>query len=105
MMLVDVRGAGLTGAEAERALETAGLATNKNMIPYDPNPPRVTSGVRIGTPAVTTRGMGCDEMAGIASWIERVLRAPEDKALSRSIQQEVRALCRQFPVPILEVDS
>jgi glycine hydroxymethyltransferase len=105
MMLVDVRGAGLTGAEAERALESAGLATNKNMIPYDPNPPRVTSGIRLGTAAVTTRGLGEEQMARIAAWIGQVLHAPEDDDLCSAIRQEVRDLCRQFPVPILEADG
>jgi glycine hydroxymethyltransferase len=102
LMLVDVRSLDLTGAEAEAALEQAGIATNKNMIPYDPNPPRVTSGVRIGTPAVTTRGMGTDEMALIGRWIAQVLRDPGDEALIAGVRDEVRALCARFPVPILE---
>ncbi|MBN1640242.1 MAG: serine hydroxymethyltransferase [Anaerolineae bacterium] len=104
LMLVDVGSAGLTGADAEAALERAGVATNKNMIPYDPNPPRVTSGIRIGTPAVTTRGMGREEMARIAAWIGQVLHAPADEGLCAAIREEVRALCQQFPIPILEAD-
>jgi len=103
LMLVDVRPVGLTGAEAEAALERAGIATNKNMIPYDPNPPRVTSGVRIGTPAVTTRGMGLDEMAQIARWIGQVLAAPDDDVLIARVRKDVRALCARYPVPILDV--
>jgi glycine hydroxymethyltransferase len=102
LMLVDVRSVGLTGAAAEAALERGGIATNKNLIPYDPNPPRVTSGIRIGTPAVTTRGMGPEEMALVARWIAQVLRAPQDEALLAQVQSEVRALCARFPVPILE---
>jgi glycine hydroxymethyltransferase len=101
MMLIDVSSVGLTGQEAEKALEAAGIATNKNQIPYDPKPPRVTSGVRIGTPAVTTRGMGVPEMRAIAQWIARVLRAPGDQAVAWAVRQEVRRLCGQFPVPIL----
>jgi glycine hydroxymethyltransferase len=102
LMLVDVRPTGLSGAAAEEALERAGIATNKNMIPYDPNPPRVTSGIRIGTPAVTTRGMGRDEMVLVARWIAQVLAAPGDEGLAARVRGEVRALCARFPVPILE---
>jgi glycine hydroxymethyltransferase len=101
MMLIDVSSVGLTGQEAEEALEAAGVATNKNQIPYDPRPPRVTSGVRIGTPAVTTRGMGVPEMRLIARWISRVLKAPGDKAVAGAVRKEVRQLCARFPVPIL----
>jgi glycine hydroxymethyltransferase len=97
-----VRPTGLSGAAAEEALERAGIATNKNMIPYDPNPPRVTSGIRIGTPAVTTRGMGRDEMVLVARWIAQVLAAPGDEGLAARVRGEVRALCARFPVPILE---
>jgi glycine hydroxymethyltransferase len=103
MMLVDVRETGLTGNEAEDALETVGIATNKNMIPYDPAPPKVTSGVRLGTPAATTRGMGAGEMAAIAACIGRVLRAPADEGVQDAVRQDVRALCRRFPVPVLGV--
>ena len=103
LMLVDVRPVDLTGAAAEEALERAGIATNKNMIPYDPNPPRVTSGIRIGTPAVTTRGMGPEEMDLVAGWIARVLRAPDDEDLLAQVRDEVQGLCTRFPVPILEV--
>jgi glycine hydroxymethyltransferase len=105
LMLVDVRPVGLTGAGAEKALERASIATNKNMIPYDPNPPRVTSGIRIGTAAVTTRGMGLEEMALVASWIAEVLRAPEDEALLAQVRGDVHALCTRFPVPILDVPT
>jgi glycine hydroxymethyltransferase len=101
VMLIDVSSVGLTGQEAEEALEEAGIATNKNQIPYDPKPPRVTSGVRIGTPAVTTRGMGVPEMRLIARWIVRVLKAPSDEAVASVVREEVRRLCERFPVPIL----
>ena len=105
MMLIDLRSVGLTGAEGEDALERAGIATNKNMIPYDPNPPRVTSGVRVGTPAVTTRGMGRAEMVQIASWIGQVLRAPGDEAAVAAVRRQVRALCQRFPVPVLDASA
>ena len=98
---IDVSSVGLTGQQAEEALEDAGIATNKNQIPYDPKPPRVTSGVRIGTPAATTRGMGVAEMRLVAAWIARVLRSPEDEAVSSAVREEVRQLCERFPVPIL----
>jgi glycine hydroxymethyltransferase len=101
MMLVDVRGVGLTGAQAEEVLEAVGIATNKNMIPYDPAPPRVTSGVRLGTPAVTTRGMGEAEMSVIATCIGRTLRAPEDEVMRAEVRSVVRDLCRRFPVAVL----
>ncbi len=98
LLLVDVRPQGVTGAAAEAALERAGIALNANMIPYDPQPPRVTSGVRLGTPAVTTRGMGLAEMAAIAGMIGRVLRSPEDAALAAEVRAEAVALCRAFPL-------
>jgi glycine hydroxymethyltransferase len=100
LVLIDVGSVGLTGQEAESALEEAGIATNKNQIPYDPRPPRVTSGVRVGTPAVTTRGMGPAEMAHIAKWIGRVLR-DATTSTCHAVRQEVRALCASYPVPIL----
>jgi glycine hydroxymethyltransferase len=98
LLLVDVRPQGVTGAAAEAALERAGIALNANMIPYDPQPPRVTSGVRLGTPAVTTRGMGLAEMAAIAGMIGRVLRSPQDAALAAEVRAEAVALCRAFPL-------
>jgi len=99
LLLVDLRPLGVTGMAAEEALERAGIALNHNMIPYDPQPPRVTSGIRIGTPAVTTRGMGPGEMRAIARMIGRVLRAPQDETLAAAVREEATALCRQFPVP------
>lgn len=101
LMLVDVGSRGLTGQESEDALEAAGIATNKNLIPYDPNPPRVTSGVRLGTPAVTTRGMGIAQMKLIAGWVDRVLRDPDDVSAIGDVRERVRALCTEYPVPVL----
>jgi glycine hydroxymethyltransferase len=88
----------LTGKAAQLALERAGISTNKNMVPFDTRKPMVTSGVRIGTPAVTTRGMREAEMARVASLIARVLERPDDEAELRSVQREVEALCRRFPL-------
>jgi glycine hydroxymethyltransferase len=101
LLMVDTRSAGLTGEQAEKALDRAGIATNKNMIPFDPAPPRVTSGVRLGTPAATTRGMGPNEMRQIAGWIARILRAPKADDVTDSVREEVRTLCTRFPIPIL----
>jgi glycine hydroxymethyltransferase len=100
LMSVDVTAkAGLTGKIAEQALDRAGITVNKNMIPFDPRKPMDPSGIRVGTPAVTTRGMKEPEMKHIASWITRVLSAPDDAAISDRVRGEVRELCRQFPVP------
>jgi len=98
LFLVDVGKKGLTGKVAEKALDAAGITVNKNTIPFDPNPPMVTSGLRIGTPAVTTRGMGPSEMKTIAGWIAEVLAAPEDAAVQARIHGEVRALTAAFPL-------
>ncbi len=101
LMLVDLRspgGPGITGAVAEDALERAGITVNKNLIPFDPEPPMRTSGIRIGTPAVTTRGFGVDEMRRLADWMDEVLRAPEDEAVARRIRGEVLELCAAHPV-------
>ena len=99
VFLVDVAKAGTTGKVAEKALEDAGITVNKNTIPYDPNPPLVASGIRIGTPALTTRGMKEAEMRTIAKWITAVLAKPDDAAAAGRIRGEVRALCQQFPAP------
>jgi glycine hydroxymethyltransferase len=101
LMLVDLQSVGLTGVAAEEALEGAGITVNKNLIPYDPNPPMVTSGIRIGTPAATTRGMRVPQMRQIAGLIGQLLHAPEDKDALDEVKAEVHALCRQFPVPII----
>ncbi|MBN1937805.1 MAG: serine hydroxymethyltransferase [Anaerolineae bacterium] len=101
LMLVDLRPFNLTGKVAEAVLEDAGIAVNKNLIPYDPQPPLTTSGIRVGTPATTTRGMGTPQMAFIAGMIGRLLRNPEDQEMLKEIQTEVGTLCRQFPVPVI----
>jgi glycine hydroxymethyltransferase len=98
LMLVDVFSKGLTGKVAEAALGKAGITVNKNAIPFDKNPPMVASGVRIGTPAVTSRGMGGPEMDAIAEFVARALASPEDDAALSMVRTEVEALCRKFPL-------
>ena len=98
LMLVDVFSKGLTGKVAEAALGKAGITVNKNAIPFDKNPPMVASGIRIGTPAVTSRGMGEPEMDLVAEFIARALAAPEDDAALAMVRTEVEALCRKFPL-------
>jgi glycine hydroxymethyltransferase len=98
LMLVDVFSKGITGKVAEAALGKAGITVNKNAIPFDQNPPMVASGVRIGTPAVTTRGMREGEMDTIADLITRALKTPDDDRALGMIRAEVEALCRRFPL-------
>jgi glycine hydroxymethyltransferase len=98
LFLMDVFSKGLTGKVAEKALEAAGITVNKNTIPFDPNPPMVASGIRIGTPAITTRGMGEAEMDQIASLIARALDAREDAAALSSLTDEVAVLASRFPL-------
>ncbi|HEX7445921.1 MAG TPA: serine hydroxymethyltransferase [Pirellulales bacterium] len=99
LMLADVTTLGLTGKQAEEALGRCAITVNKNMIPYDARKPLDPSGIRIGTPALTTRGMGTAEMAHIGDWILETLRSPDDAALSQRIRGEVSNLCESFPVP------
>jgi glycine hydroxymethyltransferase len=98
LLLCDLRPKKLTGKLAESALDKANITTNKNMIPGDPEKPFVTSGLRLGTPALTTRGMGPSEMKTVARLILRVLEAPENAAVHERVRGEVRDLCRQFPL-------
>jgi glycine hydroxymethyltransferase len=98
LMLVDVFSKGLTGKVAEAALGKAGITVNKNAIPFDTNPPMVASGIRIGTPAVTTRGMRETEMDRIADLIARGLGTPDDEPALRAVRMEVEKLCREFPL-------
>ena len=97
-MLVDVFSKGLTGKLAEAALGKAAITVNKNVIPFDQNPPLVASGIRIGTPSVTTRGMREAEMELIGELIARALATPEDDRALAMIRTEVEALCRRFPL-------
>jgi glycine hydroxymethyltransferase len=98
VFLLDVSAAGLTGKVAEKALEAAGITVNKNTIPYDPNPPLVASGVRIGTPALTSREMREPEMEIVGDLIAEVLRAPEDAAVQAAVNGRVRELAERFPL-------
>lgn len=98
LILVDLRNKGLTGKVAEEALDKANITLNKNMVPYDTESPFVTSGIRIGSPAMTSRGFGKDEFKEVAALIDKVLQDPEDDTLLQSVQQEVKELCDQFPL-------
>jgi glycine hydroxymethyltransferase len=98
LMLVDTFSKGVTGKAAEAALGKAGITVNKNAIPFDKNPPMVASGIRVGTPAATTRGMGEAEMDLIADFITRALASPDDDAALGTINKEVAKLCEKFPL-------
>ena len=98
LLLVDVFSKGLTGKVAEAALGRAGITVNKNAIPFDQNPPMVASGIRLGTPAVTTRGMRETEMDEIGDFIARVLAAPEDAVVATAVRNAVEGLCQKFPL-------
>ena len=98
LLLVDVFSKGITGKVAEAALGKAGITVNKNAIPFDENPPMVASGIRIGTPAITTRGMAEAEMDLIAGFIARVLADPDDEAVGTMVRAEVKTLCDRFPL-------
>jgi len=99
LMLADVTSLSLTGRQAEQTLGRCGITVNMNMIPFDQRKPMDPSGIRIGTPALTTRGMGSDEMRQIGGWILDVCAAPDDEPLIEQIRGRVSDLCRQFPVP------
>ena len=98
VMLVDVRNTGLTGKEAEHLLDEVGITCNKNTIPFDPASPFVTSGIRLGTPALTTRGLQVKDMEEIADIIAAVLKNPEDKSLHEEASKRVAALCEAYPL-------
>jgi glycine hydroxymethyltransferase len=98
LMLVDLRRRGMTGKVAEEALHRGRITVNKNAVPDDPQKPWVTSGIRIGTPALTTRGMGPAEMRSIGGWIARILDRPDDAARQAEVAREVEDLCRRFPL-------
>src|SRR6058998_3836760 len=98
LMLVDVFSKGINGKQAEQALEKAGITVNKNTIPFDQNPPLTPSGIRIGTPALTTRGMKEAEMEAIGDWIVEVLDHIRDEAVQKRVRREVEALCERFPL-------
>ncbi|MFU8796557.1 MAG: serine hydroxymethyltransferase [Dehalococcoidia bacterium] len=98
IVLVDLSSLGITGKDADAALEASGITVNRNAIPFDPKPPWIASGIRLGTPAVTTRGFGPEEMKRIASLIVKVLSPSSDTKAREQVRQEVRDVCRQFPI-------
>jgi glycine hydroxymethyltransferase len=100
LLVIDtMRSFGMDGRAAEQALDAVGITTNKQVIPDDPRPPLRPSGVRLGTPACTTRGMNDDDMRRIASWIVRALQNANDAAAVTRLRGEVRDFCRRYPVP------
>jgi len=99
LMLVDVTTVGLGGKQAEAVLDACGITVNMNMIPFDQRKPMDPSGIRIGTPALTTRGMGTDEMKRIGVWIAQSLSNPDDAAMHETIRGDIREMCGGFPVP------
>ena len=99
MILVDLTESGITGRQAEEALQVTGIVVNRNAIPFDPHPPRITSGIRLGTPAVTTRGFGKEEMRQIASLIVKVIANIDNPDIYDQVKEEVSYICSRFPVP------
>ncbi|MCX2726151.1 serine hydroxymethyltransferase [Thermomicrobium sp. 4228-Ro] len=104
LLLVDLRPVGISGKKAQRVLDEVGITVNKNAIPNDPRPPTLTSGIRIGTPAMTTRGFGAEEMRLTGRLIAQVLRAPDDEALKARVRAQVAELVSHFPVPGVTID-
>lgn len=98
LILVDLRNKGLTGKQAEQALEEANITLNKNMVPFDDQSPFVTSGIRIGSPAMTTRGFGAEEFEYVAGLIDKVLQKPEDEDIRKEVKNQVKELCDRFPL-------
>ncbi|MEM6647474.1 MAG: serine hydroxymethyltransferase, partial [Bacteroidota bacterium] len=98
LVLIDLRNKGVTGKQAEAALQAADITLNKNMVPYDTQSPFVTSGIRVGTPAMTTRGFGPDEFRTVASFIDRVLSDVSNESVQAQVRREVNALCQAFPL-------
>ncbi|HLZ70616.1 MAG TPA: serine hydroxymethyltransferase [Dehalococcoidia bacterium] len=99
LLLCDLTGLGMSGKKAERLLDEAGITVNKNTIPYDQRPPTIASGIRVGTPALTTRGMGVAEMRRIAGWMLEVLQSGGEATVTQRVRGDVEELCARFPVP------
>tara|TARA_Y100000590_G_C15460760_1_gene916384 strand:- start:276 stop:746 length:471 start_codon:yes stop_codon:yes gene_type:complete len=99
LILIDCSTLGISGMKAQNALQGAGIIANKNTIPYDERSPFVTSGLRIGTPALTSRGMGITEMRQLAAWIVHVLKDPDGEGVRESVRKEVAEFARTYPVP------
>ena len=98
LMLIDLTNKGVTGKAAEQALGAAHITLNKNMVPFDERSPFVTSGIRIGTPAITTRGMQTQDMDGLADWIDRVISAHEDEQVLQAVGMEVKERMASLPL-------
>ena len=98
LMLIDLRNKGISGKDAEAALEAAEITVNKNMVPFDDKSPFVTSGIRIGTPAMTTRGLGEDDFREVVGLIDRVIGDPTNEDVIQAVKTEVHALCAQYPL-------
>jgi glycine hydroxymethyltransferase len=98
LILIDLRNKGVNGKIAEEALGKAAITVNKNMVPFDTESPFVTSGIRIGSPAMTTRGFGEEEFKQVAKLIDKVVQNPDDEAVHESVTKEVKALCENFPL-------
>jgi glycine hydroxymethyltransferase len=105
MLLVDVASRGVTGKVAEETLDAAGITVNKNKIPFDTRPPLDPSGIRVGSPALTSRGMREPEMRTIAGWMSEVLGAPQEKKLQERVRAQVREMGQQFPAPTNELGA
>jgi glycine hydroxymethyltransferase len=105
LMLVDVTPLGIGGKLAEQVLDRCGITCNKNMIPFDERKPMDPSGIRLGTPALTTRGLGTPEMKQVAAWILKVLKNPESEQVIASTRSEVAELAEQFPVPAAKLEA
>jgi len=103
LMLIDLTNKGIAGKPAAQALDRAGIVANYNAVPFDPRKPFDPSGLRIGTPSITSRGMGVKEMEQLAGWIERVVANPTDEASIAKVAAEVKAVCAKFPAPGLQV--
>jgi len=102
LALVDLTSKGITGKDAESVLESVNIVANRNTIPFDPKPPRIASGIRVGSPAVTTRGFSTEEMKRIAFWISDVLSHPDDEHTINRTRQEVMQMCQHFPIPAMQ---
>ena len=103
LVLVDLTETGITGRQAEEALGAAGIVVNRNTIPFDKQPPRITGGIRLGTPAVTTRGFGKEEIKQIAAMIIKIITNIDNPKIKKKVREEVSQMCSRFPVPGIDV--
>jgi len=99
IVLVDLSKTGITGLKAQQALEEANILANKNAIPFDTQPPNLAGGIRFGTPAITTRGMGVNEVQALVGFISQILHDPDNTALKQKVKDQVIDICRKFPAP------